>query len=377
MPLNLNSHFSAVPKYLRTACLSFILSFAVGCSAATADHAITQLAMTPDGAEFVFRHEGADGKSAQVRYDKRSGDISYMSVPANEFWYSPSFSADGQWMAMSVAPMVDGQPRMERSYIDVMRTDQSGRRTVVGPNDLIKTYHTFSPDAHRLLYAEGRPWRTGKPTSLNVREVSLDTLDVSEILMAGFYNLNSLSYFGDRFAFVGYAPSSYLERRVTQPPASDADAVDGVKFEMQTNTMLYVTGPKPKAIAPYIEFPAGPTAPQRWAQRQEVERVRVAQKSNRVFVVLRHTQYPAGQSPGHFVRDIFEMLPDRTLRRLTYFNTVQFFGFDVTPDGRYIAAVPDVADQKRGATACIVVIDTSDASSTCHAPDFSRLLKAN
>lgn len=376
MRVHMKPKFAAVSTYVKTAWLTSIFSLALGCSAGTPDLPITQLAMSPDGAQFIFGHQGADGDLAQVRYNRHTGAIGYMPAPANEFWYSPRYSADGRWLAMSVAPVVDGQPRMERSTIDVMRADQSERRTVVGPNDLVKTLHTFSPDGRRLLYAEGRLGLKGSPTRLNVREMDLDTLDASEILTGGFFQLTSLSYLGDRFAFTGSAPYDFIGGYISEPP-SEADSDKGVKYEMQANTMLYVTGRNPKAIAPYIEFPAGPVAPQRWAQKQEIELVRVAPKADRVFVVLRHNQYPAGQRPAHFIRDIFEMFPDRTFRRLTYFNTVQFFGFDVTPDGRYIAAVPDLSDQKSGSPACIVVLDTSDASSTCHAPDFSRLLKAN
>lgn len=363
----------------KNAAMSVVLFivFLIACSCSTARDVkpVTQLAISPDGTEFVFRYQPANGNSLLVRFNRATGDLQPLPQPADKRWFNPAFSADGKWLGVASYPVgPDGQEQSLNSTIDVMRRDGTERRTVVGPDGLTKVRFTFSPDGKKLLFSEGSRGRI-RTVNLNIREVDLETLTVSDIAMANFYGVTSLSYLNDRFAYVGYSPHSYLEGKWQapdkyQPEASDEDKK---KWEMLNNSMLFVTGPRPSKLDPYVRFDTVGSRPLPWQQVKEIEGLRVAVQTNRMFVAMRHTDYPQDRSLRHYIRDIYEMYPDKTFRRLTHFNTVQIHGFDVTPDGRYVAVVPDNGDEPERSAACIYLIDLSTGKMTTYEPNFSKL----
>ena len=63
-----------------------------------------------------------------------------------------------------------------------------------------------------------------------------------------------------------------------------------------------------------------------------------------------------------------------TFRRHTWFNTVQFQGFDVTPDGRYVAVVPTPGGDAGTRPGEIYRIESATGAVTVHVPNFSKIL---
>ncbi|WGG52408.1 TolB family protein [Rugamonas sp. DEMB1] len=357
-----------------TTMLIFIVLLAVcACSSARDAKPISQLAISPDGNEFVFRYQPEHRESSLVRFNSSTGAIQILPQPLDEVWSNPTYSVDGKWLAIGVYA-VDAQHSVQYtdSRIDVMRTDGSGRRTVVPQDGFVKSIFRFSPDGKRLLFAEGSEGRL-RPTGFTIHEVDLETLGISAVVMANFYRLSSLAYFKRQFAYTGYAPLSYLDR---QSPVPDkyiptANVYQKNQWAMQSNTMMYVTDAHPEKLAPYMSFDTRESS-WTWQQEKEIEGLRVASKTNRMFAAMRHEDYPKDRDLRHYIRDIFEINADRTFRRLTFFNTVQFYGFDATPDGRYVAVVPDNRDDPGRSATAIYRIDSINGEAKVFEPDLSK-----
>lgn len=353
-------------------CILFLI--VCGCSSARDVKPVTQLAISPDGKELIFRYEPEKGDGKLVRFNTITGALQAVPQPDDEVWCNPTYSTDGKWLAVGVYA-VDAQRVVQysNSRVDVMHADGSERRTVVPQDGLIKSIFKFSPDGKRLLFAEGSKGRL-RPSGFTIHEVNLQTLAVSPIAMANFYQLSSLDYLNNQFAFAGYAPRSYLDSASPVPDKYIPTASEDKKnqWAMERNSMMYVTDEQPRKLAPYVTFETGDSIPA-WSQNEQIEALRVAAKDNRVYVAMRHSQYPKDKDLRHFIRDIFEMNPDRTFRRLTFFNTVQFHGFDVTPDGRFVVVVPDNRDDPARSASAIYRIDTTNGETKVFEPDFSKL----
>lgn len=135
--------------------------------------------------------------------------------------------------------------------------------------------------------------------------------------------------------------------------------------------MMYVTDAHPETLTPYVSF-ASSQSVNAGQQEKEIEELRVAPKTNQMFVAMRHGDYPKDRDLRHYIRDVFEMNGDRTLRRLTFFNTVQFHGFDATPDGRYVAVVPDNRDDPERSATAIYRMDTLTGETRIFEPGLAK-----
>jgi hypothetical protein len=371
---NRKSMFDRCKDYATTMFIFIVLHVVCGCSSARDAKPISQLAISPDGNEFVFRYQPEHRESSLVRFNSSTGAIQILPQPLNEVWSNPTYSVDGKWLAIGVyAVNAQHSVQYTDSRIDVMRTDGSGRRTVVPQDGLIKSLFRFSPDGKRLLFAEGSEGRL-RPTGFTIHEVNLETLGVSAVVMANFYQLSSLAYFNRQFAYVGYAPQSYLDRQSPVPDKYIPTANDDQKTQwaMERNSMMYVTDARPEKLVPYVSFKTRESS-RSWQQNDEIEELSIASKTNRMFVIMRHDDYPKDRDLRHYIRDVFEINANRTFRRLTFFNTVQFYGFDATPDGRYVAVLPDNSDDPGRSATAIYRIDSINGEAKVFEPDLSKL----
>lgn len=255
-----------------------------------------------------------------------------------------------------------------------MRADGTGRRNVVPQNGLVKGIFKFSPDDSKLIFSEATREQP-HPTGFNLREVDLKTLVISTIVEANFYQLSSIAYFNKQFAYVGDIPQNYLDSQEPAPEKYIATAsVDQKnKWTMSSNSMMYVTDALPEKLTPYVNFGTNGSS-RAWQQNEEIEGLRVASTTNRVFVTMRHNDYPQDRDIHHFIRDVFEMNVNHTFRRLTFLNTVQFYGFDTTPDGRYVAIIPDSSDKPASDSRAIYRIDSANGEVKLFKPDLSKIL---
>jgi dipeptidyl aminopeptidase/acylaminoacyl peptidase len=371
---NKNSMFDRCKEFAATIFFFIVLIVVCGCSSARDVNSISQLAISPDGNEFFFRYQHENKESSLVRFNSSTGAIQVMLQPVDEIWSNPTYSVDGKWLAIGVYS-VNTQRTVQYSVsrIDVMRTDGSERRTVVPQDGLIKSIFRFSPDGKRLLFAEGSEGRLGA-TRFTIHEIDLETLRISAVVMANFYQLSSLTYLNKQFAYVGIAPLSYRDSQSPVPNKyiPTANSEQKSQWAMQRNSMMYVTDANPEKLVPYVSFEIRESSNE-WEQEKEIEELRIASKTNRMFVAMRHNYYPKDQDIRHYIRDIFEMNSNGTFRRLTFFNTVQFNGFDATPDGRYVAAVPDNSDDPVRSAAAIYRIDSINGEVKVFEPDLSKL----
>lgn len=357
------------------ACFTALFLIVCACSSARDVEPVSQLAISPDGNEFVFRYIPEHGDGTLVRFDTTTGAMQTLPQPANEMWWNPTYSSDGKWLAIAVyAVSAQGTVRYSASRIDVMHPNGSERRTVVPVDGRVKALFKFSPDNRRLLFSEATN-EDPRPAGFNVREVDLETQALSTIADANFYQLSSVAYFNHQYAYVGDHPMSYLDSLEPAPDKySPTASVDQkAKWAMNANSMMYVAEARPKKLRPYVSFETGGSGVRPWEQFNEIEGLCVASITNRSFVTMRHDNYPKDRKVPHLIRDVFEMNSNRTFRRLTFFNTVQFYGFDVTPDGRYVAVVPDGSDDPAVGSGAIYRIDSANGEAKVFKPNFSKL----
>lgn len=351
------------------------LACSCACALAQEGQAIEHLAMDSKGTRFVIQYRNASNHRL-VLADTGSGAMQIIAQPSNERWRWPVFSADGKWIAINSCA-VDGVGRVqeETSRIDVMRNDGSERRTIVAADGSAHGPFSFSPDGQRLVFGKGRVRDSRRPTDFDVYEVRLDGSAPRQMFNAQFYQVSSVGYYGEKFYLTGQAPLRYLAGTQPAPAAylPNAPQEDKARWGMQNNSLLYIRGDTSDALVPFVTFDYTGSAILPWQQQQEIESVRVAAGTQRLFAVMRHREYPLNRKIRHYIRDVFVMEPDRSFRRLTHFNTVQFKGFDVTPDGHYLAVVPVPEPGDEYKTPAFHRIDTFSGDDRVFQLDFSRL----
>ena len=356
--------------------LALLLSLSAACARQREGGPIGEFAIAPDGDGYILRYR-QDKESRLVSYSARSGIVRALPQPANEHWASPVFSPDGKWIAVAVCD-VDEQRLVNHTTarIDIMRPDGSGRRTVVPADGRVTGPFTFSPDGGRILFSKGHARETRRPVDFDIYESDLASGRASVVVPGKFYQLSSVAYLGQQYAYVGDGPRNYLWDY--QPPPREynahADEQQKMKWEMASNSMLYISSTQPQELAPAVRFQANGGTLLAWSQVREIERLRVAPENRRMFVAMRHPDHPPGKRFTHFTRDVFEMEGEGTFRRLTWFNTVQFQGFDVTPDGRYVAVVPTPGGYAGTRPGEIYRIESATGAVTVHVPNFSNIL---
>lgn len=350
------------------------LSLLCACAPGRDGPAIDRVAIAPDGQHLIMQYRS--GKVHRLVYaDLNTGSMRPIVQPANEYWRWPVLSTDGLWMAVSVCDTDrDGHAQQDTARIDVMRLDGSERRTIVAADGSAHGPFAFSPDGDRMVFAKGHLRESRAAINFDLYEVHLDGRAPALVADASFYQLSSAGYFGDRLYFTGFAPARYLA--AARPPATylpEASQADKLRWAMETNSVLYVSERTPDALTPFVTFDNAGDSVLPWQQKLEIESVRVAAHAQRLFAVMRHHEHPQGRTYAHYTRDVFVMQPDRSFRRLTHFNTVHFSGFDVTPDGRYLAVVPTPERTNAFKLPAIHRIDTLSGEEKVFRPDVSSL----
>ena len=314
---------------------------------------IKQVAIAPGGDEIVFRYSPGNKVDRLIRYAVATGAGSTLPQPGDEVWANPVYSSDGQWLAVGVYP--DAGP----TRLDVMRPDGRQRHTVVtAPGNSVIGLFAFSPDGGKLLFSQGRPPDGSRYAShFDILEADIRTGATRTVVKANFYQLSGLAYLDQRYAYVGMAPFAY----------SGDDVI-------AHNSHLFISDALPDQLEPAIRFSnAGSRVLPSQAIR-EIESLRVSTRSQQMFVALRDDSLPERRQFSHYIRDIYELKPDHSLHRLTRYNSVQFYGFDVTPDGRYLAVIPDQRDVTGAAPTDIYRIDLTSGEQKAYRPDAAGLV---
>ena len=361
--------------------LLMLITLACFCACATAQdgQTIEHLAMDRNGTRIVVQYRNA-AIHRLVLADTGSGAMQVVAQPENERWRWPVFSADGKWIAINSCDIDDkGRVQENTSRIDVMRVDGSERRTIVAADGNAHGPFSFSPDGKRLVFGKGRLRDSSRPTDVDLYEVRLNGTSPRLVINGQFYQISSVGYYAGKFYLTGQSPLRYLSGTPPAPASyiPNAPQADKTRWGMQKNSLLYVRDDMSDTLTPFITFDYSGGTVLPWQQQQEIEAVRVAAGAQRLFAVMRHRDYPQGQKIKHYIRDVFVMEPDKSFRRLTHFNTVRFNGFDITPDGRYLAVAPVPESGEASRTPAFHRIDTFSGDDRVFQLDFSTLFSTN
>lgn len=324
-------------KGLVFAGIAFILSLFIpsieGCAKTKNGDYINDISFSPDGKKIIFdRRKGESPRLIHI-YDLETGELTAYQPPRGETWSTARYSFDGKKIVLSTMPVVEEIYDPENSQIAVMDPDGKNIKKITNTQGF-KICPSFSHSGKKVIFCKAGMIRESGRTpaaDYDVYEVDIETGIETRLTWFRFFLISSPYYFSDdkTFIFSAELPRSF-------PGVSDNDRItikrmrEGYKSMFKENTIFIMHGSE-KMLKPYIELGQYSSRPLLTADGKQI-----------LFRAWAYKPDGSGDCEQFYL-----FSPDGKHQRLTYLKATTIWSGAVSPDGKLLAAVYDIAPKIR------------------------------
>lgn len=343
--------------------------FVCGCKNIKNKDYISYISFSPDSKKILFDRQKADGPYQINVFDLDTGSLSAYQSPPGENWSMARYSFDGKLIVFSIIPSGKKYLELEKMQIAVMDPDGKKVKRITNTPG-VKIYPSFSHSRKKIIFCKaGKIRKSGKTPAADydVYEVDIDTGQETRLSWFKFFMMSQPFYFPDDNIFIFSAYGfPYIFPEILD---NDYKAIRKKQEELKSSNRkrppvgvsddIYVVQKGQKDLpAPYAKSIDGVRDPLITADGLHIYFLTQAYK-------------PDGS--GDY-EQFFEYSKNGKHRRITNIKATTIWSGAVSPDGKLLAAVYDIAPNHEIRKIVIYYIK-SGTSKEISLPDYpSRII---
>ena len=299
------------------------------CAAMGKHDFIRNISFSPDGKKILFDRMRNNRHFIIHVYDLETGELSAYQPPIGEKWNAARYSFGGKRLVFKTTPIVGQHWDYTNSQIAIMNPDGKNIKKITNTRGF-KVAPSFSHSGKKIIYGQaGMIRESGRApaTEYDVYEVDIGSGRETRLTRFKFYMMSDPYYFPDDKTFIFSAESPFAYPGI---PDNDRDALRRIREEFksryQDNT-IFVMREGEKTLKPFIELNEYSSSP-------------VLSADGSVLIFQAQAYKPDGSGDfGQF----FVYSPDGKHRRITHLRATSIWSQAISPDGKFLAVVYDVA----------------------------------
>lgn len=301
-----------------------------GCEKVKKGDYIGQIRFSYDGKKLLFDRKKDDQPYRIHVYDLETEELSAYQPPPNERWSMAAQSFDGGKIAFIITPIAGGYLSLEDSQIAVMEVGGTNIRKITRSRRY-KIFPSFSHSGEKIILGSAGKIREKGHTvaaDYDVYEVDIKTETEKQLTNFRFYMMSAPYYFPDDKAFIFSAesPSHY----------DGTDKIDEIskirkklKFMYNENKIYLMKGGE-KVLKPHFQFYKSSDNP-------------LLDKDGTTLLFMSWGDPAPKYGTGH---QYYVYSADGIHRKVTDVDATSVWYSAISPDGKWIAIVYDVAPKR-------------------------------